>query len=237
MRLFCGDCLMLMNLVPTNSVDLILADPPYGTTECKWDSIIDIEAMWKQLKRVIKPGGAILLCSAQPFTSVLVTSNIKQFKYDLVWEKPNATGFLNAKKQPLRAHESVLVFYDKLPTYNPQMTHGHKRSKTQRKPVNSECYGKSIKLTEYDSTSRYPRSVQKFSSDKQRELFHPTQKPVDWMKWLIETYSNPGDTVLDFCMGSGTTGVAALRANRQFIGIEQEQKYFDIAKERMQKEA
>lgn len=228
-----GDCLDRMEDIESGSVDMILTDTPFGTTQCEWDSIIPLEPMWEQLKRIIKPNGAIVLMAAQPFTSVLTCSNLKMFKYDIVWEKPNATGFLNAKKMPLRAHESALVFYNKLPTFNPQMTHGHPRRTSKRKTVNSECYGKAISLTEYDSTSRYPRSVQKISSDKQKASYHPTQKPVELMEWLIKSYSSEGDTVLDFTMGSGTTGVAAKNINRNFIGIELDQGYFDIAKERI----
>jgi len=231
-----GDCLEAIKGIPSGTVDMVLADPPYGTTQCKWDSVIDLKLMWQELKRIIKPRGVIILTAAQPFTSVLTCSNLKMFKYDLVWEKPNATGFLNAKKMPLRAHESALVFYNKLPTYNPQMTYGHERKKTKRKTVNSECYGKAFNLTEYDSTSRYPRSVQKFSSDKQKGSFHPTQKPVEFMEWLIKSYTNPGDVVLDFCMGSGTTGVAAIRNGRKFVGIERNDEYFDTAKQRIEQE-
>ncbi|HHY0551870.1 TPA: DNA-methyltransferase [Vibrio parahaemolyticus] len=237
--------------MPDSSVDLILADPPYGTTQCKWDSVIPLEPLWEQLKRVVKPRGAIIMMAAEPFTSVLVTSNLKMFKYDIVWEKGNATGFLNAKKMPLRAHEKVLlfgandddhrthedmlVFYNKLPPFLPQMTYGHERKTASRKTVNSECYGKAITVTKYDSTSRYPRSVQFFSSDKQRENLHPTQKPVALMEWLIESYCPMGGVVLDFAMGSGTTGVAAANLKRRFIGIELEEQYFKIASERIQK--
>lgn len=229
-----GDCLELMKDIPSGTVDMILADPPYGTTECKWDSIIDIQKMWIELERVIKPNGAIVLTSAQPFTSMLVCSNPKLFKYDLIWDKPAGTGFFNAKKMPLRNHENILVFYKKLPTYNPQMTHGHKRKTAVKKMVDSEVYGKAFKKTNYDSTSRYPRSIQTFSSDKQKSNLHPTQKPISLMDWLIKTYSNEGDTVLDFVMGSGTTGLAAKNLNRKFIGIELDEKYFEIAKNRIE---
>lgn len=228
-----GDCLERMKEIPSESVDMVLSDPPYGTTMCKWDSIIDVEAMWGELERVIKPRGVVILTAAQPFASMLVCSNPKMFKYDLIWEKPNATGFLNAKKMPLRAHESILVFYKKLPTFNPQMSHGHERKKSKRKTVNSECYGKALSLSEYDSTSRYPRSVKRVSSDKQKESLHPTQKPVELMEWIIKSYTNAGDCVLDFAMGSGTTGVAAKINNRFFIGIELENKYFKIAEKRI----
>jgi DNA modification methylase len=232
-KLMQGDCLERMKEIESGSVDVVLADPPFGTTQCKWDSVIPLNPMWDQLKRVIKPRGVIILMAAQPFTSVLTCSNLKMFKYDLVWEKPNATGFLNAKKMPLRAHESALVFYNKLPTFNPQMTHGHPRRTSKRKTVDSECYGKALTLTEYDSTSRYPRSVQKISRDKQKASYHPTQKPVELMEWLIKSYSSEGDMVLDFTMGSGTTGVAAKNLNRNFIGIELDQGYFDIAEKRI----
>ena len=228
-----GDCIEKMSLIPDSSVDMILTDPPYGTTECKWDSVIPFEPLWEQFKRIAKENAAIVLTSAQPFTSALVMSNPKWFKSEWIWEKGNATGFLNAKKQQLRAHESVLVFYKKQPTFNPQITHGHERRTAKRKTVNSECYGKAISLTEYDSKSRYPRSVQFFSSDKQISNLHPTQKPVALMEYLIKTYSNEGDTVLDSCMGSGTTGVACLNTRRKFIGIERDSNYFNVAKTRI----
>jgi len=234
-NLMLGDCLERMKEIPDCSIDMVLADPPYGTTRCKWDSIIDLELMWEQLKRIIKPRGVIVLTCAQPFTSVLTCSNLPMFKYDLVWEKPNATGFLNAKKMPLRAHETALVFYNKLPTFNPQMTHGHKMVSTKRKPVQSECYGKSIVKTDYSSTSRYPRSVQKFSSDKQKGSYHPTQKPVEFMEWLIKSYTNEGDHVVDFCFGGGTTPIAARNLSRDFTGIEMDEAYFEIAKNRLMK--
>ena len=228
-----GDCLERMKEIPDGSVDMILTDPPYGTTACKWDSIIPLEPMWEQLKRVIKPNGAIVMTASQPFTSVLTCSNLKMFRYDWVYDKPAGTGFFNAKLMPLRNHESVLVFYNKLPTYNPQMTHGHERKTSSRLDAKSECYGKAIKKTNYNSTSRYPRSVQKFSSDKQKGNCHPTQKPVALMEYLIRTYTNEGETVLDFTMGSGTTGVAAKNLNRSFIGIELDETYFNIAKDRI----
>lgn len=228
-----GDCLEKMKSIPSQSVDLILTDPPYGTTKCKWDSVIDFVLMWAELKRIIKPNGAILLFGAEPFSSLLRASNIKDFRYDWIWEKPNATGFLNSKFQPLRAHEVISVFYAKKPTFNPQRTKGHKRKQSARTDIDSECYGKSIKRYEYDSEERYPRSIQLFNSDKQKESLHPTQKPVALLEYLIKTYSNEGETVLDFTMGSGSTGVACMNTRRNFIGIEQDNGYFATATERL----
>lgn len=239
-QLYRGDCLDLMPGIESESVDLILADLPYGTTECAWDSIIPLAPLWEQYLRIAKPNAAIVLCAAMPFSAVLVASQIALHRYEWIWEKGNATGFLNAKKQPLRAHESAQVFYRKQPTYNPQMTHGHERRTAKRKTVNSECYGKAISLTEYDSTSRYPRSVQFFSSDKQRANFHPTQKPLAWMDFLVKTYTVPGMRVLDNTMGSGTAGVAAVINGCNFTGIERDQDeqgnplgYFDTAESRI----
>lgn len=232
-ELHCGDCFDVLPTIETGSIDLVCADVPYGTTECKWDSVLDLERMWSELYRVAKENAAIIIFSAQPFTSVLVASNLKHWRSEWIWEKGNATGFLNAKKQPLRAHENIEVFYRRQPTYNPQFTHGHERRTSKRKAVNSECYGKAYTLTEYDSTSRYPRDVQFFSSDKQKGNYHPTQKPVALLRYLIETYSNPGDTVLDFTMGSGTAGVACQESGRNFIGIEKDPAIYQVACDRI----
>lgn len=228
-----ADCFDAFPSIADGSVDLVLTDIPYGTTQCKWDSVLDLQMMWEHLYRIAKPSAAIILFSAQPFTSVLVASNLRDWRTEWVWEKGNATGFLNAKKQPLRAHENIEVFYRRQPTYNPQMTEGHERKTSKRKCVNSECYGKALNLTEYDSTKRYPRDVQFFSSDKQKGNFHPTQKPVSLMRYLIETYSNSGETVLDFTMGSGTTGVACMHTSRNFIGIEKDKEIYQVACTRM----
>ena len=228
-----GDCLQVMKDLPDASVDMILTDLPYGTTECAWDEVIPLAALWEQYLRVAKPEAAIVLTAAQPFTSALVMSRPDLFRYEWIWEKGNATGFLNAKKQPLRAHESALVFYRKQPTYNPQMTAGHERKTASRKTVNSECYGKAISLTNYDSTERYPRSVQFFSSDKQTGSFHPTQKPVALMRYLIETYTALDKVVLDSCAGSGTTAVACALSGRKSICIEQETKYLAVIADRI----
>jgi len=228
-----GDCLERMKEITDGSIDLVLSDLPYGTTECGWDSVIDLPLLWSELLRVTKENAAIVLTSAQPFTSQLVMSKPDLFRYDWVWEKGNATGFFNAKLMPLRAHESVLVFYRKLPTYNPQKTTGHPLKTAKKKVVTSECYGKDISLPSYSSTERYPRSVQFFKSDKQKANYHPTQKPVDLMRYLIRTYSNAGETILDCTMGSGTTGVAAKIEGRSFIGIELNSGYFQSAEKRI----
>jgi site-specific DNA-methyltransferase (adenine-specific) len=233
-NLMLGDCLERMKEIESGSVDMILTDPPYGTTACKWDSIIPLEPMWGQLKRIIKPNGAIVMTASQPFTSILTCSNLPMFRYDWVYDKPAGTGFFNAKKMPLRNHESILVFYSRLPTYNPQKTQGHKRKTAVKKVVYSECYGKAFKKTSYDSTERYPRSIQRFNSEKQKSNLHPTQKPAALMEYLIKTYTNENETVLDFTMGSGSTGVAAKNLNRKFIGIELDEGYFEIAKERIE---
>ncbi|EMS1124402.1 site-specific DNA-methyltransferase [Klebsiella aerogenes] len=232
-RLHNADCFDVFPQIATDTVDLVCADIPYGTTQCRWDSVLDLPLMWEQLYRIVKPSAAIVLFSAQPFTSVLVNSNLRDWRSEWIWEKGNATGFLNAKKQPLRAHENIEVFYRRQPTYNPQFTHGHERRTSKRKTVNSECYGKALTLTKYDSTSRYPRDVQFFSSDKQTGNYHPTQKPLALVQYLIETYSNPGDTVLDFTMGSGTAGVACQQTERNFIGIEKDAAIYRTACQRM----
>lgn len=229
LKLFSGDCLERLKELPDSSVDMVLADPPYGTTNCAWDCPIDLKALWAQLNRVVKDTGAILLTAQTPFDKVLGTSNLKALRYEWIWEKGNATGFFNAKKMPLKAHENILVFYRRLPVYNPQKTSGHERKTAGRMGSKSDCYGKEVKKTYYDSTDRYPRSVQRFSSDKQKNSLHPTQKPLALMRYLIETYSNQGDTILDFAMGSGTTGEAAILTGRKFIGVELDPDYYGIA--------
>lgn len=233
MHLVLGDCLEHMKEIESGTVDMILCDLPYGTTCCSWDAVIPFEPLWAEYERVIKPNGAIALFCAQPFTSVLACSNLKLFRYEWVWEKPNATGFLNAKKQPLRAHESILIFYKSQPTYNPQKTFGHERKTAKKKLIGSEHYGKQLSVKDYDSTERYPRSVQVFSSDKQKQALHPTQKPVALCEYLIRTYTNYGETVMDNTMGSGTTGVACVNTGRKFIGIEKEAEYFELAETRL----
>ena len=229
-KLFNGDCLIEMEKIESSTVDFIFSDIPYGTTMCKWDSVIDLDLMWKQLKRIIKPNGAIALMAQTPFDKILGCSNLDMLRYEYIWEKPAATGFFNAKKMPLKAHENILVFYNKLPTYNPIMTHGHKRKTASRTGAKSECYGKDFVKTNYNSTSRYPRSVQKISTERG---LHPTQKPVALGEFMIETFTNEKDTVLDFTMGSGSFGVAAKNLNRKFIGIEKELSTFELASGRI----
>jgi len=238
MRLIKGECLEVMKTIESGSVDAIITDPPYGTTACKWDSVIDFELMWEQLNRIIKPNGAIVLFGSEPFSSALRMSNIKNYKYDWIWEKTQATGHLNAKKQPLRSNELISVFYNKQCIYNPQKTQGHKPMNTGVRKLSvqnkTEVYGKATKeLPLGGNTDRYPRTNIVFKSDKQKNYKHPTQKPVSLMEYLIKTYTNENETVLDFTMGSGSTGVAAQNTSRNFIGIEMDDKYFDIATERI----
>jgi site-specific DNA-methyltransferase (adenine-specific) len=228
-----GDCLELLKAVPENTFDLICADMPYGTTQCKWDTVIDLNLLWPELERVAKDNAAIVLFAQTPFDKVLGCSNLPLLKYEWVWEKPNATGFFNAKKMPMKAHENILVFYKKLPVYNAIKTTGHKRKTAGRIAIGSEIYGKTVKKTNYDSTERYPRSVQVFSSDKKKSKLHPTQKPEALLEYIIKTYSNQGGHVLDFCMGSGTAGVAAVKLGRKFTGMELEEKYYHVAHERI----
>lgn len=216
-----GDCLDVLPTLDAGSVDMVLADPPYGTTRNAWDCEIDLQRLWPELWRVTKPSAAVVLCAAPPFDKKLATSALSTYRYDWVWEKGNATGHLNARRQPLRAHEYLLVFYREPPIYNPQKTTGHR-------PVNSfytrhsgANYGAADAATSGGgATDRFPRSVLRFSSDKQRDHRHPTQKPLDLMRYMVRTYSNPGDTVLDFCAGSGTVGRACEMEGRQFIGID-----------------
>ncbi|MEO9648840.1 MAG: site-specific DNA-methyltransferase [Roseobacter sp.] len=227
-----ADCLERMKDVEDASVDLVLSDLPYGTTNCRWDSCINLERLWAEYLRIGR--GAFVLFAQTPFDKVLGMSQIELLRYEWIWEKTAATGHLNAKKMPMKAHENILVFYKKLPTYNPEKTTGHNRKSSVKRRDKSEIYG-SQQFTElpYDSTERFPRSVQIFASDKQKLKLHPTQKPVDLCRFLIRTYTHPGDTVLDSCMGSGTTGAAALLEGRNFIGIENDPVIFEIAESRL----
>ena len=230
-----GDCLEKMKDIPNKSIDMILCDLPYGTTRNKWDSVLSLDELWEQYNRIIKDNGAIVLFAQTPFDKVLGCSNLKMLRYEWIWEKTSATGHLNAKKMPMKAHENILVFYKKLPTYNPQKTTGHTpvHSYTKHQDDGSN-YGKTlIGISGGGSTERYPRSVQVFKTDKQKEALHPTQKPVDLLEYLIKTYTNENETVLDNCMGSGSTGIACVNTNRNFIGIELDDNYFNIAKNRI----
>ena len=236
--LICGDCLAEMAKLPDKSIDMVLCDLPYGTTaRNKWDNVIPLDLLWEQYGRIVKDDGVIALWSQMPFTAILAASNMKLFRYEWIVEKTNATGFLNANRMPMKAHENVLIFYKKLPVYHPQMTHGHERKIStaahKRNSKKSMDYGEHG-LTTYDSTDRYPRDVLTFSWDKQKSRLHPTQKPVAACEYFIATYTDKGDTVLDNCMGSGTTGVACRNLGRNFIGIELEKEYFDIAEKRLQ---
>lgn len=230
-----GDCLSVLSNLPVHSVDMVLADPPYGITKNCWDSVIDLDELWGHIERVVKPSGAVVMFSSGMFTARLMESNRSMWRYNLVWHKTAPTGFLNAKKMPLRSHEDICVFYRKLPTYNPQMGIGPRKVSTaqhKRASKRTTNYG-DHGLTTYDSTERYPTSVLTFASDKQRCALHPTQKPVALCEWLIRTYTNEGDTVLDFCMGSGTTGVAVLKSGRRFVGIEVDEDYYEVAVDRL----
>lgn len=229
-----GDCIALLKTLSSNSVDLCCADMPYGTTACRWDIVIPLDPLWAELKRVCKPTAAILLFAQTPFDKVLGCSNLPMLRYEWIWEKTNATGFLNAKKMPLKAHENVLVFYQKLPTYNAQKTTGHARKVAKRVQRCGEHYGVADKQTDYDSTERYPRSVQKLQSDRYTTNLHPTQKPLALLEYIIRTYSNPGEMVLDFCMGSGTAGHAAVNLGRRFTGFELDPDFFRVATGRIQ---
>lgn len=236
-QLMQGDCLERMKEIPSGSVDMILTDPPYGTTACKWDSIIDLPLMWEQLNRIIKPNGAIVMTAAQPFTTTLIASNMKMFRYCWVWEKSQATGFLNAWKMPLKATEDVCVFYKAPPTYNPELS--DKAPENIRPPSNrtklSDCYG-DFDLTKHKcpANKSMPKTLLRFNNAQ--GTTHPTEKPVALMEYLIKTYTNEGETVLDFTMGSGTTGVACANLNRSFIGIELDEDYFNAACERIERE-
>lgn len=229
-----GDCLELMKRIPDGSVDMVLCDLPYGTTQNKWDSIIPLNPLWTEYRRIVK--GVVVLTAAQPFTSILVNSNMGSFKYEWIWRKTTATNYLNAKKQPLRNHENILVFYKKQSAYHPQKTKGHARKVStawhKRESSITPNYGKHGLVT-YNSTERYPKTVLEFANDKQKSAIHPTQKPVALFEYLIKTYTNPGDLVLDNCSGSGTTAVACKQTGRRFICIEKDETYWRQSCERL----
>lgn len=233
-QLYKGDCLEIMRDIPDKSVDMILCDLPYGTTACKWDSVIPFEPLWEQYNRIIKDNGAIVLFGSEPFSSFLRMSNIKDYKYDLKWQKDQGSDFMLAKKKPLKDYEDIAVFYKKQPTYNPQMREGFKE--WTKKDSGNNIIGhldkqEKAQIKQSIGNKRYPISILKFN--RIRNGLHPTQKPVELLEWLIKTYTNENEVVLDNTMGSGSTGEACLRTNRNFIGIEQDDKYFEIAYNRI----
>ena len=231
-ELWLGDCLELMKNIPDGSIDLVLTDTPYGTTACKWDSVIPFEPMWNQLHRIIKPNGTICLFGSEPFSSALRMSNIKNFKYDWIWDKKIPSGMSYARFQPMRQTENISVFCKGKTIYNPQMTKRDKPIKgggmSKGETTNNQ------KLTALHKTYEYKNPTNLIIFDKIRKgSLHPTQKPVDLLEYLIKTYTNEGETVLDFTMGSGSTGVACKNTNRRFIGIEKDEKYYEIARQRI----
>jgi len=233
-KIYNMDCLEGMKYIDDKSIDMILCDLPYGTTACKWDVVIPFEPLWEQYERIIKDNGAIVLFGSQPFTSALVMSNLKLFKYEWIWQKTLATNFMLVKKQPAKKHENILVFYKKQPAYNPQMEIGKPyKDKPRKRTVGIHGNAETIKEAINNEGTRYPSSVQLFSNGNNGNV-HPTQKPVALFEYLIKTYTNEGDLVLDNCIGSGTTAIAALKTNRDFIGIEKEEKYVQIANQRIQ---
>ena len=229
-----GDCIEGMKTLPDNSVDMVLTDPPYGTTQNKWDTVVDMDAFWEEIKRVTKKNSAILIFTQMPFTAKVVMSNPKMFRYEWICEKHNPTGFLNAKRMPLKCHENILVFYEKLPTYSPQMMQGkpHSRGGKDRQSKN---YGSYVYTKRIISNTYFPRDVLKVNWQDSMRGLHPTQKPVSLCEYFIKTYSNKGDIILDPFIGSGTTAVAAVNTERKYIGFEQDDEYFEVAKNRLEK--
>lgn len=245
-ELWQGDCLELMSCIPDHSIDCIICDLPYEVTRNKWDSMIPFDELWEHYKRVIKENGAIVLFGQDKFTMKAMESNLKWHRYNLVWNKENTTGFLNANRMPLRVHEDIMVFYKKLPTYNPQKFEGKspsharckkgtKKDELQKLNGNYGDYYVGDYNEEVTKTNlKYPTSIVTFKKVPVAKCVHPTQKPVELLEWLVKTYTNEGEVVLDNCMGSGTTGVACMNTNRRFVGIELDENYFNIAKERIE---
>ncbi len=236
-----GDCLELMKDISNGSVDMILCDLPYGTTACSWDTIIPFDKLWEQYERIIKPNGAIVLTASQPFTSALIMSNPKLFKYEWVWDKGHSTNFMLAKKQPMKYHENILVFCKSSSKYYPILTERDKQkdySGSKNEFKNNNIVSKVKDTTKNLRTHLYPKSIQYFSSQQKEcnnlNRLHPTQKPLELMEYLVKTYTKEGETVLDNCAGSGTTAIACLNTNRQFIVMEKEQKYYDIILKRVE---
>lgn len=235
-KIYNEDCLEGMKKIPDKSIDMILCDLPYGTTRNKWDSVIPFELLWKQYERVIKDNGAIVLTSSGMFTAELMMSNPKMLKYRMIWEKSKATNFLNAKKQPLRKYEEICVFYKKQPTYNPQMSVGNPYNKGTRKNQLTGSYGVFLPSEVKSEGNRYPNDIVYFkTAESEGKVYHPTQKPVALFEYLIKTYSNEGETVLDNCMGSGTTAIACINTNRNYIGFELDEEYYKASLDRIEK--
>lgn len=231
-ELWQGDCLELMKNIPDGSVDMVLCDLPYGTTRNKWDIVIPLDRLWEEYKRIVKKNGAVVLFAQTPFDKILGASNLDMLKYEWIWEKSQGTGYLNAKKMPMKSHENILVFYRHLPTYNPQWEWGKPYTATRGK--NSTNYGKQKdEFTTVSDGRRYPKDVLRIGKGETDKHLHPTQKPVALMEYLIKTYTDVGESVLDNTMGSGSTGVACVNTNRRFIGIELDEGYFNIATQRI----
>ena len=235
-RIYNEDCLVGMQEISDGAIDFVLTDLPFGITKCDWDIKIDLVKFWEQIKRVTKRGGAIALFAKMPFGAELIMSNLKMFRYEWIWEKNIAVGWFDSNRMPLRAHENILIFYDKLPTYNPQFTEG-KPYVRNHKTYPGGVYQLEGRTTSISDGRRYPRDVQKFASvmSYSGKLLHNTQKPVDLLEYLIKTYTNEGELVLDATIGSGSTAVAAINTNRHFIGFETEKRFYDIANERIEK--
>lgn len=228
-----GDCLELMKNIADGSIDAIICDLPYGTTQNKWDSILPLDKLWNEYKRVLKDSGCVVLFGNQPFTTDLIYSNKKWFKYEIIWDKGRASGHLNAKIMPLRKHDNILIFAKKKTTYNPQFTNGDAYTRTSKSETCRGNYGKHEDSTIVNDGYRYPTTIFYEPIGRQQNKTHPTEKPIGLLEMLVKTYTNEGDMVLDNTMGSGTTGVACVNTNRNFIGIEMDDKYFDIAKNRI----
>jgi site-specific DNA-methyltransferase (adenine-specific) len=231
-----GDCLEVMRQFPDKSIDMILCDLPYGTTACEWDTVIPFEPLWEQYERIIKDNGAIVLFGNEPFSSYVRISNIKFYRYDWIWKKSRPTGFLNAKKIPLKEHENIMVFYKKLPIYNPQgiVVGNFNNFRKAKLNKNNDIYGKEKEFG-ISKIGNYPTTILEFPSVTNKERVHETQKPVALCEYLIKTYTLPGEVVLDNCIGSGTTAIACINTGRNFIGVEIEEKYVKIARERIEK--
>lgn len=230
-RLFQGDCLVGLSRVETGSVDLVLCDLPYGTTNCAWDSVIPFEPLWEQYRRIVKPAGALVLFAAQPFTTALINSARKLFRYDLVWEKTSPVGFANSHRQPLRSHEQILVFYKRQPTYNPQGLVKLEKPIVRRGGRGGSVY-RSMSGESVQQYTNYPRSVLHFHNRAERR-YHPTQKPVALLEYLICTYTDPGELVVDNCIGGGSTAVACLNTGRRCIGFEKDGAIYETARQRV----